>query len=89
MSIYLVNFPAPCLVRKHPTVYPTSFAEDCLVKARGKALELMLSPQNVVCRINDKISLYSYTMPIDAESEAEALAIAKIKAPTVQFHLFA
>jgi len=87
MSYYLVNFPAPCLVRKHCTVYPTSYAENCANEANQKARSLMLEWNNVVVRINDKISLYTYTLPILAISEAEALE--KAKTITVPFHIYA
>ena len=86
MTYYLVNFPSPGLVRQHCTVHPTSFSEDCGREANKKARELMLSPQNVVVRINDKISLYTYTLPILASSQTEALE--KAKGVTVPFHLY-
>jgi len=87
MPYYLINFPSPYLVRKHCTVHPTSFSEDCGNEANAKARELMLSPQNVVVRINDKISLYTYTLPILANSGTEALE--KAKGITVPFHIYA
>ncbi len=74
-------------MRKRCTVHPTSFSEECGKEARVKARELMLSPQNVVVRIDDKISLYTYTLPILANSGTDALE--KAKGTTVPFHIYA
>ena len=87
MTIYIVNIPSPCLVRKKPKMTPTSFMDDRWNKANAQSKRLDLSHHNVTMILDGVAWLMSQHVVIEAESPSDALDKARAIKPNFKRYI--